>query len=178
MGSKIRRLREEHGLTITEISERTGLTISTLSQVERDIITPSISSLRRIAAALNVPAFYFLVEGPDLDSIVVRKAQRKTIQPADFNAVYQLLTPNLSKRLEVILFKLSPGEATCEAPQAHEGEECLIVLSGCMKAVLPDQEVVLQEGDSIYFDRLLPHQLINVCDDVASAVCAISPPSF
>jgi mannose-6-phosphate isomerase-like protein (cupin superfamily) len=78
----------------------------------------------------------------------------------------------------MISFELPPGEATCDAPMAHEGEECLLVTCGRMKAVLPDREVVLETGDSIYFDRSLPHQLINVGDTSAIAVCAITPPSF
>ena len=178
MGLKIRSLREELGFTLTEMAEKTGLTISTLSQIEREIISPSLSSLRRIATALNVPAFYFLVENSDLDGIVVRRAERRTLKLPGYNAIYQLLSPSLDKRVEMILFELAPGEATCETPQAHDGEECLVVLSGHMKATLPDREVVLEEGDSIQFDRALPHQLINDGDSPASAICAISPPSW
>jgi mannose-6-phosphate isomerase-like protein (cupin superfamily) len=89
-----------------------------------------------------------------------------------------LLSPSLEKRLEMIRFELAPGEATCETLQAHEGEECLVVLEGRMKAVLSDREIVLEEGDSIYLDRSLPHQLVNDGDSPASAICAISPPSF
>lgn len=178
LGSKIRQLRRRSSLTIAELSARADLTISTLSQIERDIASPSISSLRRIADALGVPAFYFLIEERDLDGIVVRRGERRTLRFPGFNASYQLLSPSLDRLVEVVIFELSPGEMTCEAPMTHEGEECLTVLSGRLKAVLPDQEVVLETGDSIYFERSLPHQLINVGETPASAICAISPPSF
>jgi transcriptional regulator with XRE-family HTH domain len=178
IGSKIRKLREEVGLTATELAAKADLSPSMLSQVERDIVAPSISSLRRIAATLNVPAFYFLVEESDLDGILVRRQDRRTLQPPDHNAIYQLLSPSLDKRIEMLSFELSPGEATCETLMTHEGEECLVVISGQLKAVLPDREVILEAGDSIYFDRSLPHQLTNVGDTPALAICAISPPSF
>jgi len=178
IGAKIRKLREETGLTSAELASNAELSPSMLSQVERDVVMPSISSLRRIAATLKVPAFYFLIEESDLDDIVVRHQERQTLQPADYRSVYQLLSPRLDKRIEMISFELPPGEATCDTPMAHEGEECLVVISGRMKAVLPDREVVLETGDSMYFERSLPHQLINIGDTSASAICAITPPSF
>jgi transcriptional regulator with XRE-family HTH domain len=178
LGAKIRRLRKELGLTIAKVSAEAGMTVSTLSQIERDIITPSISSLRRIAAVLGVPAFYFLIEESDLDGMVVRCDERRTLRFPGYSANYQLLSPSLDKLIEVIAFELAPGEKTCESPMAHEGEECLTVLSGRLKVLLPDQEVILEAGDSIYFERSLPHQLTNVGDTAASAICAISPPSF
>ena len=58
IGPRIRRLRDEGGLTVSELAARADLSPSMLSQVENDLVSPSISSLRRIAAALNVPAFF------------------------------------------------------------------------------------------------------------------------
>ena len=178
IGLRIRELREGRGMTLAEVSAKADLTISTLSQIERGIITPSISSLRRIAAAFSTPAFYFLIEKSPLDGFVVRREERRILQPPEHTITYRLLSPNLDKIVEMLSFELPPGEATSEAPMAHAGEECLVVLSGQMKVVLPNQEVILRQGDSIYFERCLPHQLINVGEGPASAICAISPPSF
>jgi len=178
VGSRIRRLRKELGLTLAKVAARADLTVSTLSQVERGIISPSISSLRRITDVLGVPAFYFLIEERDVDEIVVRREDRRKVLFPDSTVMYELLSPGLDRLIEVILFELGPGEATCETPMMHKGEECLTVLSGRLKAVIPDREVILEVGDSIYFDRSLPHQLINLGDEPASAICAISPPSF
>ena len=178
MGPRIRKLREEAGLTAAELAQQADLSPSMLSQVERGIVSPSISSLRRIAGVLSVPAFYLLIEDDRLNGIVVRCHDRRTIKLPDHDAIYQLLSPSLDKRIEMIAFSLGPGEATCESPMAHEGEECLLLVSGRVRVVLPDQEIVLEAGDSIYFDRCLPHQLICIGDESAWAVCAISPPSY
>lgn len=178
IGAKIRKLREEQGYNVSEMAKIVGLTTSMLSQVERDIVRPSISSLRRIADALHVPAFYFLIEPDELHDTVVRKNKRTTLQPAGYNATFQLLSPDLNKRIEMIYIKLEPGEATCDTPMAHEGEECLVVIQGRFSVILPDNEVTIQEGDSIYFDRRMPHQVINIGDGTASAICAITPPSY
>jgi len=178
LGSRIRKLREELGLTVTEVASKADLTPSMLSQVEREITSPSISSLRRLATALSVPAFYFLVEDMEAAGVVVRRESRRTLRFPGYKATYQLLSPNLQRRIELMHFELAPGEATCESPMSHEGEENLVVVSGQLKAVLPGSEVTLGEGDSIYFEGFIPHQLINTGESVASAICAISPPSF
>jgi transcriptional regulator with XRE-family HTH domain len=178
IGARVRKLREELSLTAAELAARSGLSPSMLSQVERGLVTPSISSLRSIAAALNVPAFHFLIEPVDIDDIVVRRNERKTLQLPDYHAVYQLLSPNLDRKIEMMFFEIPPGGATCEAPMSHNGEECLVVIHGRFKVVLPDREVILDAGDSIYFEWALPHRLVNVGDEPASALCAISPPSF
>jgi mannose-6-phosphate isomerase-like protein (cupin superfamily) len=149
-----------------------------LSQVERDAVSPSISSLRRIAMVLNVPAFYFLIEDRDLDSSIVRRDQRKTLRLPGYQATYQLLTPDLNKRIETILFELAPGEATVDSPMGHEGEESLVVIAGRLRMTFPDREVILEQGDSIYIEPFLPHRAENIGDVPASAICAISPPSF
>jgi transcriptional regulator with XRE-family HTH domain len=178
LACKIRKLRRELGLTIREVADRSGLAVSMISQVERGIVSPSILSLRRIGGALNVPAFYFLIEGSDLDGIVVRVGERKTLRLPGYDASYQLLSPTLDKRVEVIFFELPPGGQSCEVPMAHSGEEHLTVLSGRLKVIMPDREAILEEGDCIYFNEMLPHQVINIGDRLASAICAISPPSF
>ena len=178
LGSKIRKLREEMGFTVSEVASRSEMTASMLSQVERDVVKPSISSLRKIAGVLKVPAFYFLIENTELSGMVVREQNRTTIKPPGYKAIYQLLSPDLGKRIEMMYTELQSGEATCDSPMSHEGEECLVVIAGTMKVVLTDQEVIVNKGDSIYFDRGLPHQLINIGDECASAICAITPPSY
>lgn len=178
VGSKVRKLRKELGLTVKAAAARAGLTTSMLSQVERDLVAPSISSLRRLASALNVPAFYFLIEDAGFQDIVVRREERRTLRLPGYNATYQLLSPNLEKRVEMMYFELPPGEMTSEAPMAHDGEENLVVTGGRLRVVLPDKEVLLDVGDSIFFERSVPHQIVNVGETSASAICAISPPSF
>jgi transcriptional regulator with XRE-family HTH domain len=178
LGSRIRKLRKEKGITLSNLAEQACLSTSMLSMVERDITPPSIESLRRIAASLNVPCFYFLIEDQYTERMIVRRGERSLLQLSDHNGSYELLSPSLRKRIEMILFKLQPGESTVEEPMSHEGEECLFVLSGRLKVVLPEQHVILEEGDSLYLDQELPHKIINVGSTTAKAVSAISPPSF
>jgi transcriptional regulator with XRE-family HTH domain len=178
IGEKIRRLRKEARLTARQLSEEANLSPSMLSQVERDIVSPSISSLRSIAAVLNVPAFYFFIDEDDFSGLVVRRSERITMRYPNYNATYQLLSPTLDKNIEMLFVELGPGERSCDTPTAHEGEECLLVISGCLRVVTPDWAVVLEEGDSIYLERMMPHQMINDSDQIVEMVCAISPPSY
>src|SRR5262249_5959228 len=90
-GAGIRRERSRQGLTLAQLADRAGLTASAISQIERGVTDPSVSSLRRISSALGVPFFQFLVQSESPDPIV-RRGQRRTIAVPGDALQYQLLT--------------------------------------------------------------------------------------
>ena len=71
--------------------------------------SPSIDSLRKISDALEVPIFHFLVE-PDVKSPVVRREERAQLKLSGSNLTYQLMTPDLNRKMEVFLAEREPGE--------------------------------------------------------------------
>ena len=81
LGHRLRTRRQELGLSLRELAERVGLTASFLSQIERDLASPSIESLRKISDALEVPIFHFLIE-PEVRSPVVRRGRAGKAQTA------------------------------------------------------------------------------------------------
>ena len=95
-GNRIRARRQELGLSLRELAEQVGLTASFLSQIERDLTSPSIESLRKISDALEVPIFHFLLE-VDKKSPVVRRGERLTLTLPNSDLSYKLLTPDLSR---------------------------------------------------------------------------------
>jgi len=115
LGNRLRARRQELGLSLRELAERVGLTASFLSQIERDLASPSIESLRKISNALEVPIFHFLVE-PDAKSPVVRRGERALLKLPDSNLTYQLMTPDLNRKMEAFWPKGSPARKRSPYP--------------------------------------------------------------
>jgi transcriptional regulator with XRE-family HTH domain len=175
LGRRIRALRSERGLTLTGLAARVGITRSFLSSVERGVAYPSLLVLRSIAAALEVPVFMRFT-APEANGLVVRRDARKVIRPPGAPASYELVSPDLKRKIEMIIVRLKPGLDS--AAMAHQGEECALVLSGRVAITVGDVEYELGEGDSIYYDSGLPHKARALGDEPAEIVTAITPPNF
>jgi transcriptional regulator with XRE-family HTH domain len=175
LGRRIRALRTERGHTLTGLAARVGITRSFLSSVERGVAYPSILVLRSIAAALEVPVF-LLFTAPESNGIVVRSEARRVIRPPGGSLSYELLSPDLRRKLEMIIVRLKPG--VDGSALAHEGEECALVLKGRVMMTVGDVDYELNEGDSIYYDSGLPHKARALGDEPAEIVSAITPPNF
>jgi transcriptional regulator with XRE-family HTH domain len=177
LGSKIRSKRQELKLTMRELAEGSGLTPGFLSQIERDMAEPSITSLRKIAHMLKVPMFYFLMDDMQSNPIV-RKNERKIIESGHGEVIFELLSPDLSRTLEMTIGRLKPGAVTCDEPLTHFGEENLLVAQGSMKIQVGDEFFDLEEGDSIYYVSSTPHKIWNTGDCELVFISAITPPEF
>jgi transcriptional regulator with XRE-family HTH domain len=175
LGRRIREFRTEQGLTLAGLAARVGVTRSFLSSVERGQAYPSILVLRGIAAALEVPVF-LLFTGRESNGVVVRRKERRIIRSPTARFSYELLSPDLQHKMEMIITRLEPGAGS--APMAHEGEECALVLRGTVVLTIGGADYELQEGDSIYYNSGLPHNVRVVGDEQAEIVSAITPPSF
>jgi transcriptional regulator with XRE-family HTH domain len=178
LGERIRQRRSQLEISLQELANRTGLTASFLSQVERDVTEPSITSLRRIADALEVPVFYFLLQEAT-HSPVVRRDQRRILKLHDTAAQWELLSPSDPQlQLEVVLTRLPAGEASGDECTSHPGEECFVVLEGDMEIAVADEVFRLQEGDSVQFHASIPHRIRNCGQKELVVLAAITPPRF
>jgi transcriptional regulator with XRE-family HTH domain len=175
LGRRIRALRTERGHTLTGLAARVGITRSFLSSVERGVAYPSILVLRTIASALEVPVF-LLFTAPESNGIVVRKEARKVIQPPGASMAYELVSPDVRRKIEMIIVRLKPG--VDGSAMAHDGEECALVLKGRVVITVGDVDYELNQGDSIYYDSGLPHKARALGDEPAEIVSAITPPNF
>jgi len=177
IGSKIREKRKQNGLNLKKLAEMTDLTPGFLSQIERDLAEPSITSLKKISKALNVPVFYFLMTKEEERS-VVKKNERQVLNFHDSHMSYELLSPDLNRQMEMIMGELEPGAMTSDEPLAHSGEEVTHVLQGKMWIKIGDDEYTIEAGDTIYYFGNLPHQIINIGDDMLIFISTITPPLF
>ena len=177
LGQRIKSRRKELNLSLRDLAGQVNLTASFLSQVERDLTSPSIESLRKISEALDVPIFYFLVE-PNAESPVVRRNQRRKLILPDSNLVYELLTPDLNRKLEVVMVALEPGEHSAAIPLRGHTEECIYVLQGQMEIALSEDVYSLASGDSIYFEGPMLRYLTAKGDETLRYISIITPPVF
>jgi transcriptional regulator with XRE-family HTH domain len=178
LGTRIRSLRQARQLTLRELSERAGVTESFLSQVEREVATPSIASVQRIARGLDLSIAQLFAEEAS-SGRVVRRAQRRRVTYPGLKAVDEFLTTNLAGRLQVILSTIEPGGGTGEEPYTHDSdEEVVVVLAGSLDLWVADEHYVLHEGDAITFPSRIPHWNMNRGETPASVLFCLTPPSF
>ena len=177
LGHRLKKRRRELNLSLRELAERVGLTASFLSQVERDLVSPSIKSLRKISAALDVPIFYFLVEH-DARSPVVRRSERLKLTLPGSSLAYELLTPDLDRQMEVLIAELEPGDDNIAMPLRQHTEECIYVLQGQLEIQLGEEVYTLNPGDSIYFEGPLLRRLAAKGNDTLRFISVIAPSVF
>ena len=178
LGNKIRELRISKDMTIKELAERAELSTGMISQIERDKIGLSVTSLWNISKALNISVGYFFNEMKRDNHLIVRKGQHKEIKLADSNAIYELLTPDLLGKIEFLKIILEAGEGNNSKQTSHEGEECGIVIQGKLLFKYGDKEYILNEGDSIRINSAIPHKYTNIGDTKSISIWAMTPPSF
>jgi transcriptional regulator with XRE-family HTH domain len=178
LGPRIRTLRQARRLTLRDVSERAGVTESFLSQVEREVTSPSIATVQRIARALDLSIAQLFAEEPETGRVVRREARRTVAYPG-LKSIDEFLTSNLASRLQLILSTIQPGGGTGAEPYTHDSdEEAVVVLSGVLDLWVGDEHYVLREGDAITFPSRLPHWNMNHGDVPASVLFCLTPPSF
>ncbi len=181
IGLKIRRLRQERRLTLQSLSDATGLSKPLLSQIENDQVIPPLATLLRISKALKVGLHTFFEEEGDTDKcILVRADQRRKLHrrhtPGNLAPPYtyhSLAYGRAHKHLEpfIVEFECTPWSE--DMLVSHEGEEFLYLLEGELELRYSDQVLILQPGDSVYYDSSEPHACRARGDRRAQAVAVI-----
>lgn len=202
LGTKVRSLRTERNLKITDLANMTDLTSSMISQLERGLLSPSLASLKKISDALNMPISYLFEDEESLphhngvqvfnlnpndytpmkavaslmsQSPIVHKNNRKLLSPGEGIRFY-LLNPNMAGPIEMVYNEYDPGSDT--GRYNHPGTECGLILSGELHIEVSDSVYVLKEGDSITFESTEIHRKWNESDKMCTSVWANSPPWF
>ncbi|NOX62983.1 MAG: helix-turn-helix domain-containing protein [Chloroflexi bacterium] len=176
LGKRIRARRLEQDMSLRDLARQVDLTASFLSQVERGLVSPSIDSLRKISRALDVPVFYFLMEDVRPSPVVRRNERRKIILPT--NVTYELLTPDVNRKMEVIMAELHPRDGSIPLVHYPHTEECIIVLDGVLEIGVGDQIYILEEGDAIYFEGAMLNHLAAKGDSALRYISIVTPPIF
>jgi transcriptional regulator with XRE-family HTH domain len=182
LGSTIRNRRKQAGLTLQEVADRAEFSISFLSQVERNLLTPSLSTLKRVADILSIPAgqLMFAPNGKPTFSApmgIVRRQERKRLFFPGSEIAYELLTPDMRRKSSLLWLAAPPGSESGTS-FAHDGEDGVVVLKGELEVEVGGVWHSLQAGDSIYFNAGLLHRWRNTGKSLAEAIWLSTPPSF
>jgi transcriptional regulator with XRE-family HTH domain len=174
--SRIRELRRDRGMTLTQVSERSGLSVAMLSQVERGLTDPSLESLRRLAETLDVPLFDLFRAEDNEQVAVIRRDQRRLVSSPHGQIVYSQASRSGGK-LEVLEAVLEPGAVSSSEPRTHTSEECVLVLEGQLVVEVSGVSHALSAGDSCYFSSTLPHRFVNPSEEQTRIIVSVTPPS-
>ncbi len=178
LGRRIRTLREERGLSLSRLATAVGVSESFLSQVERGVASPSVASLRRIAAALGESVAAFFAGAPATGRVVRVADRQRMVHP---RRMWEdvLLTPSASRHLQVILSVIEPGAGSGDEPYTHDSdEECVIVLKGQLNFWVGEDLYELAEGDTLLFESRVAHRNRNPGPSKAEVLWVITPPSY
>jgi transcriptional regulator with XRE-family HTH domain len=178
LGARIRSLRQARHLTLRDVAQRAGVTESFLSQVERDVASPSIATVHRIARALDLSIAQLFANDADTGRVVRKEARRRIVYEG-LKAVDEFLTNNNAARLQLILSTIEPGGGTGAEPYTHESdEEVAVVLAGILDLWVGDEHYVLREGDAITYPSRVPHWNSNHGAEPVTVLFCMTPPSF
>ncbi len=180
-GERIKEVRNRKGYTLQELADKTGITASYISQIERGIRHPSLGSLRKIAECLEVPVLAFMINNDD--SFIIRKQNRKTTYMPEIETEYQFITPissdeNIKPNMVGLYAKLEPGKWVSEKLISHSGQESILVLKGEIEVHLYDQVARLKEGDSFYIRENIPHNILCSGKEESISIHYFSPPIY
>lgn len=175
IGSKIKRLRIKNELTLEELASRSELTKGFLSQVERNLTSPSIATLNDILEALGTTLAAFFKEEKEEKSVFTKDDYFVDERE---KCVVNWIVPNAQKNeMEPILIELEPGGES-QTLDPHDGEEFGFVLSGRVLLVDGDKETMIRKGETFYMKGLNTHYLKNESSAVAKVLWITTPPLF
>jgi transcriptional regulator with XRE-family HTH domain len=175
VGVKIRELRNQRGLSLRALAERSGLNINTLSLIENGKCSPSVGTLQLLAKALEVPITAFFESEPVSKRVVFTGRNRRP--EATFS---QARMQNLGKDLadnavQPFVVTLEPGAGSGERTIVHTGHEFVYCLSGKILYVIDKIDYSLEPGDSVVFEAHLPHQWKNMDERQSQIILIVFP---
>ncbi len=182
LGDKVRSLRKKLGMTQKELAEQVGLTPSFISQLEKNLISPSLDSLLRLSEKLDTQPIYFLTDeqsGPWQKMIIKPKERQEVhLKGAKVAEVkLQLLVSDvLNRRMEPYLVSLKKGGKINGNFFNHRGDEFAYVMEGDVEVEIQGEKQVLRQGDSIYIGSTAPSRWINTSKGETVLFWVLSPP--
>lgn len=167
LGRRVRVFREKKEMTREQLAEASGLTVDFLEALEERDLSPSLGPLFRISRALGERLGTFLDDAENADPLIIRKDQRKediTMHSSSGKRetvrFHSLGRGKSDRRMEPFHVELLPEDAEAASElSSHQGEEFLVVLKGRVKLLHGRDNYVLEPGDSLYFNSIVPHHV-------------------
>lgn len=174
VGQRLRHLRDERGISMRALARRSGLSANALSMIERGLTSPSVSTLNKLASALEVPITAFFRQEPTREQVVFRKHSERIRIPFTRGVLEGLGGENFIGRMEAFLLTLESGGSSGPHGMIHTGHELVFCLRGKLDYEVDNQVFHLEAGDSLIFAAQLNHRWRNPGGTVANAIVVIS----
>lgn len=191
-GSRICEMRKRRGLTLKEVAEATGYTIGHISQIERDLKSPSLVALRKIAACLNCSEVWLIMDDSELsaksseegkkskESYLMRKENRIPMKIPEIDVSYSIFTPSKlpnaqEAQMTGLIVRLKPNTWVTEKMISHGNyDESLLLLKGELELRIDNSTYMIYEGDSFYIPKNCLHNYLNTSDEEATIIVYFS----
>ncbi|MBN1192262.1 MAG: cupin domain-containing protein [Coriobacteriia bacterium] len=181
IGSKITTLRESLGPSVDDLAERSGCDAVTIERLESGEFAPSLAPLMKLTRALGVRLGTLLDDETELGPIVTRRDDAEvvsrlrdleTVSDAGVLGFFSLAAGKSARHMEPFLVDVQPASAGQHKLSSHEGEEFLYCLKGALEVEYGKETYTLAEGDSIYYDSIVPHQ-VRASDGASARIIAV-----
>ena len=191
-GRRIREMRKRRGLTLKEVAEATGYTIGHISQIERDLKSPSLVALRKIAACLNCSEVWLIMDDSELsaksseegkkskESYLMRKVNRIPMKIPEIDVSYSIFTPSKlpnaqEAQMTGLIVRLKPNTWVTEKMISHGNyDESLLLLKGELELRIDNSTYMIYEGDSFYIPKNCLHNYLNTSNEEATIIVYFS----
>lgn len=179
VGKRLREVRKSANLSQRELAKRAGVTNSTISMIEADNVSPSVTSLKKVLDGIPITLIDFFAVEEDVSTKQVH------YKPADYQETslndikMKLIGKNFPKRSMSFMIEIyPPGASTGAEMYSHPGEEAGIVLKGKIQLIVGDKVHDIAAGESYYIDTTRPHRFLNPYDEVCEFISCATPADF
>lgn len=159
LGKRVKKYREELGLTQEELATNSGLEVGYIADLEEGLVYPPVGSIIKLSRALGQRVGTFMDDQFQPDPIIVRKTERveetSTKAAANQYHYFPLGKGKTDRHMEPMFIRIQPDET--HSISSHEGEEFIVVVSGKILVKYGKEETIIEEGDSAYFNAVVPH---------------------
>ena len=191
-GRRIREMRKRRGLTLKEVAEATGYTIGHISQIERDLKSPSLVALRKIAACLKCSEVWLIMDDSELsaksseegkkskESYLMRKENRIPMKIPEIDVSYSIFTPSKlpnaqEAQMTGLIVRLKPNTWVTEKMISHGNyDESLLLLKEELELRIDNSTYMIYEGDSFYIPKNCLHNYLNTSNEEATIIVYFS----
>jgi len=174
VGSRLRILREERGVSMRALARRSTLSANALSMIERGLTSPSVSTLHKLANALEVPITAFFRQDPPRSKIVFRKSSER-VRATFMRGLWEGLGGEaFIGRIEPFMLTLESGGSSGTHGMLHTGHEFVFCLRGQLEYDVDNQRFLLESGDSLIFAAQLNHRWRNPGKTVTNAIIVLA----
>ena len=175
IGQRLRFLREERGLSLRALADKSGLAVNTLSLIENGKSSPSVSTLQKISTALQVPIVAFFLFHRINQKVIFTRSHRRKQAAFEQGFLEDLGTGLSDGAMEPFIVTLEPE--TNSGPDAiiHTGYEFVFCLAGRIAYIIENQRYILDPGDSLFFESNLPHCWQNLSAEPSKKILILCP---